>query len=108
MSPAAMRNSKASPIWPAAPVTATRTGAFMDDDSFWGCSFLCGSALCAMPFATGASRTGCAPAGTDSRQFGEKFGDTVQAGLQLGLRAGVGNAHRTRLAEGRAVHAGHT
>jgi len=26
ISPEAMRNSKAYPIWPAAPVTATRTG----------------------------------------------------------------------------------
>src|SRR6476619_1693830 len=71
---------------PAAPVTATRTGGFIWNDS--------------MDMLDGETRAGLL-------QLGEEFLEAAQAFGQLRGRAGIGNAQRARLAEGRARHAGH-
>src|SRR5687768_1680007 len=77
---------------PAAPVTATRTGDFMDE----------GSGKVGSNFELRSAST---TAGL--LQFGEEFLEPAQAFRQLRGRAGVGDAQRARLAKGRAGHAGH-
>ena len=44
--------------------------------------------------------------GANSGEFGEEFAEAAQALGQLRGRAGIGDAQRARLAEGRARHAG--